>query len=69
MITISGYNIEVCFDKYTVNDDMYKVVAIALWVADNINYVSDPRGLDYVQPPDEVLEARGVRLDRNVCHI
>jgi len=38
--------VEACVDRYTVNDVMYKVAAIALWVADNINYVSDPRRLD-----------------------
>jgi len=55
--------VEACVDRYTVNDDMYKVAAIALWVADNINYVSDPSGFDYVQPPDETLRTGGGDCD------
>jgi len=51
--------VEACVNKYTVNDDMYKIAAIALWVADNINYVSDPRGFDYIQPPSETLRIGG----------
>jgi len=55
--------VEACVDKYTVNEDMYKIATIALWVADNINYVSDPRGLEYIQPPDETLKIGGGDCD------
>lgn len=55
--------VEACFDRYIVNDDVYKIAVIALWVADNINYVSDPRGFEYIQPPDKVLETRSGDCD------
>ncbi|WP_317894645.1 transglutaminase-like domain-containing protein [Pyrofollis japonicus] len=38
------------------NDPVYKVLAIALWARDNLRYVSDPRGLEYVASPDETLK-------------
>lgn len=37
------------------NDPVFKALAIALWSAENLHYVSDPRGLDYVAPPEETL--------------
>ena len=37
------------------NDPVFKALAIALWSAENLRYVSDPMGLDYVAPPEETL--------------
>ena len=37
------------------NDPVFKALAIALWSAENLHYVSDPMGLDYVAPPEETL--------------
>ena len=37
------------------NDPVFKALAIALWSAENLHYVSDPVGLDYVAPPEETL--------------
>ena len=37
------------------DDPVFKALAIALWSAENLHYVSDPRGLEYVAPPEETL--------------
>ena len=37
------------------NDPVFKTLAIAVWAAENLHYVSDPLGLDYVAPPEETL--------------
>lgn len=37
------------------NDPVFKALAIAMWSAENLHYVSDPMGLDYVAPPEETL--------------
>ncbi|MEM1528449.1 MAG: transglutaminase domain-containing protein [Sulfolobales archaeon] len=44
--------------EYVLNDKMYKIVAIANWVSENIKYVSDPYGLEYPADPRETLKAR-----------
>lgn len=53
----------VYFTRYVMNDDAYKVVTIGLWVAENVNYVSDPRGFEYIAPSEETLRTRAGDCD------
>jgi len=57
-VTITAY-----FTRYMLNDDVYKTITIGLWVAENINYVSDPRGFEYIMPPEETLKTRAGDCD------
>ncbi len=57
-VTITAY-----FTRYMLNDDVYKIAVIGLWVADNINYVSDPRGFEYIAPPEETLKTKAGDCD------
>jgi len=57
-IAITAY-----FTRSVFDDEVYKMVVIALWVADNVNYVSDPRGFEYIAPPEETLKAKAGDCD------
>ncbi|MEM4571040.1 MAG: transglutaminase domain-containing protein, partial [Desulfurococcaceae archaeon] len=46
------------FAEYVLNEKMYKIVAIASWVSENVKYVSDPYGIEYPADPRETLKAR-----------
>ncbi len=45
--------------KYPGAQDFKQARAIYQFVRDDINYVSDPKGVEYVQSPEETLKVRG----------
>lgn len=51
------------FTREAFNDDVYKMVVIALWVAEHVNYVSDPKGFEYIAPPEETLKTKAGDCD------
>ncbi len=55
--------ITVYFTKYFLDDDIYKLVTIGYWVANNIAYVKDPHGLEYVAEPRETLKVKAGDCD------
>lgn len=46
-----------------LNDKMFKIIAIANWVSENIRYISDPYKLEYIASPEETLRVKAGDCD------
>lgn len=49
-VTLRAY-----YPSYVIDDDYFKIFAIGHWVSNNIRYVKDPHGFEYIAPPTETL--------------
>jgi len=58
-ITIRAYVLA----DLVLNDKMFKIIAIASWVSENIRYISDPYKLEYVASPIETLRIKAGDCD------
>lgn len=50
-------------DGIDPNSVSWKIWKINYWVSENINYISDPRGFEYISPADVTLRVRGGDCD------
>jgi len=46
-----------------LNDKMFKIIAVASWVSENIRYISDPYKLEYIASPIETLRVKAGDCD------